>query len=108
MAARAAVVSMALLFETSEPRARRSFAMGVLTVLPAAGSAQQYRWREGDPVSTHQVQRIFENLMKESQYIAYEVRDEGGRFASAFNPGALYIVMQPPVMRARRPAASAV
>lgn len=75
--------------------------MGVLTVLPPAGSAQQYRWRDGDPVSTHQVRRIFENLMRDSHYVAYEVRDDGGRFASAFNPEALYIVMQPPVVRAR-------
>ncbi|BAU47534.1 hypothetical protein SVA_0955 [Sulfurifustis variabilis] len=80
--------------------------MGVLTVLPPAGSAQQYRWSEADPVSTHQVRRIFENLMRESHYVAYEVRDEGGQFASAFNPDALYIVMQPPHIRARSTPAS--
>lgn len=80
--------------------------MGVLTVLPPAGSAQQYRWSEADPASTHQVRTIFDNLMRESHYVAYEVRDEGGRFASAFNPGALYIVMQPAMSRARRSSMS--
>lgn len=82
--------------------------MGVLTVLPPAGSAQQYRWKEGDPTSTHQVRKIFENLMRESHYVAYEVRDEGGRFSSAFNPDALYIVMQPAVARVRRPTVGTV
>lgn len=81
--------------------------MGVLTVLPPAGSAQQYRWSEGNPASTQRARRIFENLMRESHYVAYEVRDEGGRFASAFNPEALYIVMQPPTRRRRGAPASA-
>lgn len=42
--------------------------------------------------------------MRDLHYVAYEVRDDGGRFASAFNPEALYIVMQPPVVRARSAA----
>lgn len=73
--------------------------MGVLTILPPAGSAQQYRWSDADPASMQRARRIFENLMRESHYFAYEVHDDGGRFASAFNPAALYIVMQPPVTR---------